>query len=169
MHSIEGNPDTGARLQDAVASTLDRLRFGANGVLSNINDNAVSAGYYDGDMYLLRGLAEAYKRGEGVLSASLRDNLKILFGVHYNAIRDLATSGDGFYGREWRGPRPTRVNFDLYNQAAAAQILVDGIGIFGSSDDTPPPESPSASAESAKTKRPAAVIAGATVGAVILL
>ncbi|KAJ8089229.1 hypothetical protein PM082_014477 [Marasmius tenuissimus] len=162
MYSVARNNDTGIRLQEVVASALDKLgtNLDSNGVLSNQNLNSIRV---YGDMYFLRGLAEAYRRGEGTLSVDLRSNMKTVLGVHYNAIRDRSTTGDNVYSRNWRGP-PTSTTFDLYNQAAAAQILVDGIDLF-SSDTT---SSPSPSAR-ASPKLPALVIAGATVGSIICM
>ncbi|KAK1224196.1 hypothetical protein PQX77_012912 [Marasmius sp. AFHP31] len=181
IYSLTGDEETGLRLHRAIASALytlgERQWLGSNGVLFNRKDN--SSGYPfpsdgdDGDMYFLRGLAEAHRRDRGTLPAKLRDDIKIILGVHYNAIRDLTTSGDNVYARDWPGPRPTQVTFDLYNQVAAAQILIDGISLFNSSDDTPPspssPSSPSPRPHDAGSPRPgAAVIAGATAGSVVL-
>ncbi|KAK1217207.1 hypothetical protein PQX77_020144, partial [Marasmius sp. AFHP31] len=79
----------------------------------------------------------------------------------YNAIQNLATLGDNIYGRNWAGPKPAQVDFDLYNQAAAAQILVDGIGF---------PRQPSTSLTvDSPTKPSSAIIAGATIGSLVSL
>ncbi|KAJ8089141.1 hypothetical protein PM082_014389 [Marasmius tenuissimus] len=170
MYSLTGNNDTGLRLQQTINATLyaigGELGPGSNGVLFNGNDTQ-DIGGDSGDMYFLRGLAEAYKRDKGVLPAELRANMEILLGVHYNAIRDSATTGDNVYSRNWRGP-PMQTNFDVYDQAAAAQILVDGISLFNSSDDTPLKTEPSPDAPSS-SKPTTAVIAGAAAGASIFL
>ncbi|KAK1217544.1 hypothetical protein PQX77_019797 [Marasmius sp. AFHP31] len=172
LQSLTGNGDTGARLQQVINSTLyaigRELGPGSNGVLFNGNDTQ-DIGGDRGDMYFLRGLAEAYKRAEGTLPADLKANMKVLLGVHYNAIRDTATTGDNVYSRNWRGP-PSQTTFDLYNQAAAAQILVDGITLFNSSDDTSLPTKPSSSPETPSSPKPStAVIAGAAAGSSISL
>ncbi|KAK1222631.1 hypothetical protein PQX77_014514 [Marasmius sp. AFHP31] len=163
--SMTGNEDTSSRLKQVMASTMYSLGDGSNlspqGVLFNRNvthnatyeDTVWLSFGDDGDMYFLRGLAEAYRRSKGTLPTDLRRNIEILLGVHYNAILDYATSGDNIYSRNWTGPRPTQTTFDLYNQAAAAQILVDGMSLFGSS-------SPKAST---------AAIAGGTIGSVVFL
>ncbi|KAJ8089165.1 hypothetical protein PM082_014413 [Marasmius tenuissimus] len=172
LYSITGDADIGVRLHQTLASTLDRLGnelgVGSNGVL--FNGNTSEDGGNNGDMYLLRGLAEAYKRGKGILPARLHDNPKIILGVHYNAIQDLATTGNNIYSRSWRGP-PMSTNFNLYDQAVAAQILVDGVNVFSDNDNpppnTPPPNTPTTTSKLPKT--PAAVITGVTVGSVIFL
>ncbi|KAJ8089155.1 hypothetical protein PM082_014403 [Marasmius tenuissimus] len=163
MCSVTGNETIGERLRQVIASTLYSLGGGSNlspqGVLfnKNVTHNVTTGGTMfgdDGDMYFLRGLAEAYRQSsKGTLPTNLRRNMQILLGVHYNAILNYATSGDNTYSRNWMGPRPTQTIFDLYNQAAAAQILVDGISLFRSS----PP------------KRSTAAIAGGTIGSVVLL
>ncbi|KAJ8089204.1 hypothetical protein PM082_014452 [Marasmius tenuissimus] len=170
MHSIiSGSEYNLPKIQDVITSTLNGLDLDASGVLTNFQTTVLSAGLNQtldaGDINLVRGLAEAYRRSKGGFSAGIRDNVKTFLGVHYNAIRDLATSGDSVYGREWRGPRPAQVTFDLYNQAAAAQILVDGISIFNGSDNMPPSPSPSATVASPKPS--AALIAGVTVGTIV--
>ncbi|KAJ8089192.1 hypothetical protein PM082_014440 [Marasmius tenuissimus] len=164
LRSMTGSKDMSSRLQETIAWTFDNvLKLSANGVLFNkrleITDQIDLPYQDDGDLYLLRGLAEAYRRDKGTLSNQLRDNIKIVLGVHYNAVRELATMGDNTCGRNWTGPRPTQVTFDLYNQAAAAQILIDGISLFNISDDTLPPPA-------ALHKPVPAVIGGATVGSV---
>ncbi|KAJ8089139.1 hypothetical protein PM082_014387 [Marasmius tenuissimus] len=169
MHTVTGSNDLGMRLQKTINLTLnaigDELGPGSNGVLFNGNSSQ-DDGQNSGDMHYLRGLAEAYKRDEGTLPAELREKMKIVLGVHYNAILDSATTGDNLYSRNWRGP-PSQTTFDLYNQAAAAQILVDGITLFNSSDDaplpSPSPETPSSS------KSSTAAITGAAVGSGVFL
>ncbi|KAK1217213.1 hypothetical protein PQX77_020138 [Marasmius sp. AFHP31] len=177
MYSVTGDTDVGERLQHTIASTLHQLgdpegpraqNFGSNGVFLNRDYADALADQNDGkflelgDMYLLRGLAESYRRGSGALSASLRDEIKVVLGIHYNAIRDLATAGDNIYSRDWAGPRPTQVTFELYNQAAAAQILIDGIDLFNDSDIAP-------LTRSTPSKPSTALIAGATIGSVASL
>ncbi|KAJ8096247.1 hypothetical protein PM082_011384 [Marasmius tenuissimus] len=172
MHNVTGDEDMGKKLKHAVNSTLislgarDTTELNSDGVLPNSNHGDMR---YSGDMLFLRSLAEAYRRSERTLSAELRDNIKVLLGVHYNAVRELATTGDGVYSQSWRG-LPTPTTFDLYNQAAAAQILVDGISLFNSNDISGPttisPESPS-SQPGSTSKPTSAVIAGVTVGSVI--
>ncbi|KAK1220893.1 hypothetical protein PQX77_016303 [Marasmius sp. AFHP31] len=179
MYAITGNHDLGSRLQRAIESILYSLedhiivnpKFG---VLPNKKVLWDPQGYNpgdDGDMYLLRGLAEAKRRAWGALSAEVQNNLTSLLGVHYNAIRDYAApQGVNVYSRKWVGPRPTQTIFDLYNQAAAAQILIDGISLFNGSNDTPTsPEPPSSSLEPASSRPPTLVITGAAVGSVISL
>ncbi|KAJ8089170.1 hypothetical protein PM082_014418 [Marasmius tenuissimus] len=177
MYSVTGDADVGERLQHTIASTLNQLgdpegpraqNFGPNGVFLNRDYAETIAGRNDskflglGDMYFLRGLAESYRRGNGALPAWLRDEMKIVLGVHYNAIRNIATVGDDIYSRNWAGPRPTQIDFDLYSQAAAAQILIDGIDLFNGSDTAPlTPSTPS--------KPSIALIAGATIGSVAFL
>ncbi|KAJ8084424.1 hypothetical protein PM082_003194 [Marasmius tenuissimus] len=90
----------------------------------------------DGDMYFLRGIAEAYRLGPEVLPSDLRDSMRIILGVHYNIIRDHATLSSNVYGRSWTGPHDSSEPFNLYNQAAAAQVLVDGISIFRSNAES---------------------------------
>ncbi|KAJ8089142.1 hypothetical protein PM082_014390 [Marasmius tenuissimus] len=175
MHSMTGNHDMGVRLQQAIRLILDALENEhlidpTFGVLLNKevhwDDPQDPGSGSDGDMYLLRGLAEARRRGEGVLPAELLNNMTRLLGSHYNAIRDYAApAGVNVYSRKWVGPRPTETTFDLYNQVAAAQILVDGIDLFNGSNPGPSNPTPS----NASHKPLTAVIAGVTVGSVALI
>ncbi|KAK1227998.1 hypothetical protein PQX77_008979 [Marasmius sp. AFHP31] len=173
IHSLYESNNTDTRLQQVINSTLytvgGSLGLGSNGVLFNDNTSQAIGGD-SGDMYFLRGLAEAYRRGEGTLSAELRDQMKIVLGVHYNAIRESATTGNNVYSRNWRGP-PTQTTFDSYNQAAAAQILVDGIDLFPSNDIIRPPNNtgPPNITGPPNSRPSAAVIAGSTTGSVLFL
>ncbi|KAK1230321.1 hypothetical protein PQX77_006589 [Marasmius sp. AFHP31] len=194
IYSISGSDDMGKKIQESIntlfTSGLITKSSSPGGVLLNKNQTWLDGPYsfrYDGDVYLLRALAEVYRREEGILPTDIREDIKRLLGVQvgnitihlrfllvtdvliclkYNAIRDLATSGNNVYSRNWAGPRPTQVTFNVYNQAAAAQVLVDGISIFNGSSDTSPLPNPSAMV----SHKPApAVIAGATVGSVVFL
>ncbi|KAJ8089209.1 hypothetical protein PM082_014457 [Marasmius tenuissimus] len=169
MRSISGSEDMDRRLQELINSTFYPTitdDHNSGGILYNKNETRNAGPLVfgrDGDMYLLRGPAEVYRRGGSSLPVDLRDNVKAFLGVHYNAIQNLATPGNNIYARNWTGPKPTQVTFDFYNQAAAAQILADGIGILNDSDSTLS-ESPSSFPKSGSSKPPTVVIAGATVG-----
>ncbi|KAK1224173.1 hypothetical protein PQX77_012934 [Marasmius sp. AFHP31] len=161
LRPIVGDERMEERLQQTISSALDQASinlFGVSGVLPNIlitRGNANFGEQEDGDMYLLRALAEAHRRG---LPTALRESIDAVLGVHYNALRDRATSGNNMYGRNWLGPPPS--SFSLYDQAAAAQILVDSIELLGPTDET----------EDRSTSTPSVrLIVGATVGSVAAL
>ncbi|ESK90374.1 glycoside hydrolase family 76 protein [Moniliophthora roreri MCA 2997] len=158
-------------LQYIISSTLNMSTTGwpgPTGVLQNLyhnGDNIVGAD--EGDMYFVRGLAEAYRRVKS-LPVDLQRSIKVFLGVQYNAIRDNATSGDNVYGRSWKGPPSSE--FDVYNQAAAAQVLIDGIGVF--EDDSSPQETPvpmPGPTPSSHTSPPVKVIIGSTIGGLVFL
>ncbi|KAL0569603.1 hypothetical protein V5O48_012356 [Marasmius crinis-equi] len=115
----------------------------------------------DGDMYFLRGLAAALRLGEK-LPANLRGVIKVIMGVHYNAIRNYAKFGEGLYGSSWSPGGSGSGSFDMYNQAAAAQILVDGIDLFEEDNNPSPGTLPS-------SKSRTGTIIGATIGSVIFV
>ncbi|KAL0579862.1 hypothetical protein V5O48_002109 [Marasmius crinis-equi] len=120
----------------------------------------------DGDMYFLRGLAAVLRLG-GELPADLRDTIKIVLGVHYNAIRDYASFRENLYGRSWSPDVLNSGSFDMYNQAAAAQVFVDGIDLFEETN-SPSPSTPTfIPPPSSKTRT--GVIVGATIGSVVFV
>ncbi|KAL0068693.1 hypothetical protein AAF712_004409 [Marasmius tenuissimus] len=168
-------------LNQTISSALDIASsgwFDSLGVLPNAyasKDNETEG--EDGDMYFLRGIAEAYRLGPEVLPSKLRDSMKIVLGVHYNIIRDHATLQSNVYGRSWTGTQNSLESFNLYNQAAAAQVLVDGISVFRSNTDGPissdavptPSATDSLPAAQSQSKPSPGTIAGATVGTVVFL
>ncbi|ESK90370.1 glycoside hydrolase family 76 protein [Moniliophthora roreri MCA 2997] len=112
--------------------------------------------YYEGEngrLHLVRGLAEAYRRNT-LLSLELRQFIKAFLGVQYNAVRNQASLGDGLYAGSWIGPVSEMVSFDPHNQSSAAQVLVDGIDLFG---------------DTSKPSPPVEVITGSIVGVVVFL
>ncbi|KAJ8084425.1 hypothetical protein PM082_003195 [Marasmius tenuissimus] len=179
LRPIVGDEGMGEKLQQTISSALDQASinlFGFNGVLPNSlilreNDQVGPPRpdmgvdpheQEDGDMYLLSALAEARRRG---LPAALRESVNAVLGVHYNTVRDRATSGNNVYGRSWMGPPPS--SFNLYDQAAAAQILVDGIELLGPTDDATPGLNKT---EGRSTSTPpVGIIVGATVGSIAAL
>ncbi|KAK1236148.1 hypothetical protein PQX77_000619 [Marasmius sp. AFHP31] len=181
LHLLVEDKDIGVMLQDTLSSALDEQQAlssaigGAsgigvgNGILENLmKPGTGSFEQEDGDMYLLRALAEARRRAPRKLSAALRESIELILGVHYNAIRDRATSGNNLYGRSWVGPPNS--TFDLYNQAAAAQILMDGIDIFELNNSiTPSPSDSPLPSVPATSKLSAEAIAGIATGSVTFL
>ncbi|KAL0566812.1 hypothetical protein V5O48_015194 [Marasmius crinis-equi] len=181
LSSVAKSEDMVATLNQALTSTLEwtleRMSSGkwfglANGILPNTFrpsiDNGTTGGFNDeedGDMYFLRGLATSLRLG-GKLPADLRDTIKIVMGIHYNAIRDYAKFAENLYDRSWLPGVSNSSSFDMYNQAAAAQILVDGIDLLG--PDTPRP-SPSSHSQPRSSHPRAGIIAGATIGSVIFV
>ncbi|KAK1224172.1 hypothetical protein PQX77_012933 [Marasmius sp. AFHP31] len=178
----EANRDLGSVLNVSISSALDTASegwFDPIGVLpNNYVPRDVDTEGEDGDMYFLRGIAEAYRLGPEILPSNLRDSMKVVLGVHYNIIRDHATLSSNTYSRSWTGPRSSSESFNLYNQAAAAQVLVDGISIFSSNADNSTSSSGVAPGPSATGSSPAAqsqskpspgTIAGATVGTLSFL
>ncbi|ESK90375.1 glycoside hydrolase family 76 protein [Moniliophthora roreri MCA 2997] len=159
-------------LQDIISSTLDMSTKGwpgPTGVPQNLyrNGDDMFVGADEGDMYFVRGLAEAYRRAKS-LPVDLQRSIKVFLGVQYNAIRDNATSGDNVYGRSWKGPPSS--DFDAYSQAAAAQVLIDGIDLF--EDDSSPQETPVPTpglAPFLRTSPPVKVIIRSTIGGLIFL
>ncbi|KAL0565109.1 hypothetical protein V5O48_016922 [Marasmius crinis-equi] len=138
----------------------------------------------DGDMYFLRGLAAALRLGEK-LPADLRDVIKTIMGVHvravtcywlsntilnlnlvlqlqYNAIRNHAKFKENFYGRSWSLDGLDPSSFDMYTQASAAQILVDGIDLFDRDNGSGPGTLPS-------SKSRTGMIVGATIGSIVFV
>ncbi|KAL0569770.1 hypothetical protein V5O48_012195, partial [Marasmius crinis-equi] len=175
MISMDQREDIVSVLKQTVTGILDRLFekgwFPAgSGTLPNayypfINDTANGNVHdqEDGDMYFLRGLAAVWRLGEK-LPPDFRDVIKIIMGVHYNAIRDNAKIGDlDLYGRSWQpGVSNSNESFDMYNQVAAAQILVDGIDLFNEGNSS----SPNTSTPPPPSKSRTGMIVGATIGSV---
>ncbi|KAL0566920.1 hypothetical protein V5O48_015074 [Marasmius crinis-equi] len=171
LHPLSHNKtEIESRLQSEVTAALSRMSLNLlnlNGILPNQyrpQDSFLEA--EDGDMYLLRALAAVFRVIGTNLSSDIRDTVKAVLGVHYNAIRDHATAGNNVYSRDWSGP-PTPVSFDLYNQAAAAQILVDGIDLFDAPTSSPIPSQPLSSLSSSHAA--SGIIAGATTGGLVFL
>ncbi|ESK87139.1 glycoside hydrolase family 76 protein [Moniliophthora roreri MCA 2997] len=161
--------DMEAFLQQIILSALNTTAsgwMGPNGVMPNKYIPDEGMGAEEGDMYFVRGLAEAYRRLKSA-PASLQNLIKVFLGVQYNAIRDHATSGDNVYGRSWQGPPPS--SFDPYDQVVAAQILVDGIDLFSNDTqpmETPVPTPPTDSPHSLHASHPVGIIIGSTIGGV---
>uniref|UniRef100_A0A0W0G5S8 Glycoside hydrolase family 76 protein n=1 Tax=Moniliophthora roreri TaxID=221103 RepID=A0A0W0G5S8_MONRR len=156
-------------LQQVILSALNTTAsgwMGPNGVMPNKYIPDEGMGAEEGDMYFVRGLAEAYRQLKSA-PASLQNLIKVFLGVQYNAIRDHATSGDNVYGRSWQGPPPS--SFDPYDQVVAAQILVDGIDLFSNDTqpmETPVPTPPTDSPHSLHASHPVGIIIGSTIGGV---
>ncbi|EEB91157.1 hypothetical protein MPER_10529, partial [Moniliophthora perniciosa FA553] len=131
------------------------------GAIPNVPTN--NGGEYGGGFYLVRGLAEAYRRAKAgtiTLRSDLLDFLEVFLGVQYNAVRGQ-NNGD-IYGSSWvGGPSST---FDPLGQAAAAQVLVEGIDTFAVESD-PVDTTPTTPAPTPAPKRSKPI--GAIVGAVI--
>ncbi|KAJ8089196.1 hypothetical protein PM082_014444 [Marasmius tenuissimus] len=102
LHSISGSEDLGAKLQQTIVTTLDSLGngslylgFSPGGVLFNRNSTSMLGPLVitdDGDMYLLRGLAEAYRRGQEILPVDLRNNMKLVLAVHHSLVQPVSCS-----------------------------------------------------------------------------
>ncbi|KAL0566345.1 hypothetical protein V5O48_015672 [Marasmius crinis-equi] len=185
--SSMGKGDMVIALDQTVTQTIEKMTYWVavdSGILPNIyrlftsnstRDGGTMFDQEDGDMYLLRGLAATFRLG-GKLPADMQGTIKIILGVHYNAVRDYGQITKNIYGRSWSLGGSSSASFDMYNQAAAAQILVDGINLFdersSSNPSTPGPTfSPSTPAPTPPppSKSPAGMIVGVTVGSVVFV
>ncbi|KAK7034581.1 hypothetical protein VNI00_012210 [Paramarasmius palmivorus] len=161
LASMDNNMDAGTRLEQTIQMIFNQTSSSwpsVRGVLSNIYESR-----YDTDSYLVRGLAEAYRR-EKLLAADLRNSIKAFLAVQYNAVRDQATSGDNVYAGSWSGPPSS--NFDARNQTSAAQVLIDGIDLF---ENKPTPIVTLSPSPTGKHSLPIAVIVGSVSGGVLLV
>ncbi|KAK7022704.1 hypothetical protein VNI00_017031 [Paramarasmius palmivorus] len=163
-------PNANATLFEQVVESIFKLTLGTwpspTGVVPNVPMN--NGGEYGGGMYLVRGLSEAYRRVKAQ-SMPLRSDLvqfvKTFLGVQYNAVRGQNPGGSNVYGSSWLGV-PTS-SFDPAGQAAAAQVLIDGIEVFATNDSgMSDPTSPS---PPSKSKQIGAIIGGVVGGVVVLL
>ncbi|KAI3604814.1 glycoside hydrolase family 76 protein [Moniliophthora roreri] len=132
LTSVKNDTDTKQLLEQAIRTTFEQVKFSRSdpsGVLTNK--------YFvrqDGDMCLVRGLADAYKRGAW-LPQELRQSIKVIIGVQYNAVRDMATSDDNVYGASWLASLSSTSH--AQNQVSAAQVVIYGIDPF--ENEVPPP------------------------------
>ncbi|KAJ7902789.1 hypothetical protein B0H14DRAFT_2667695 [Mycena olivaceomarginata] len=164
LYSITNNASTQALLNNVVAAAISNDDWQtADGIIAQ-------GGSKLGDKYIVRGLAEAYKRN--AISPDVRVSVHDFIGVQFNAVVDLTTeSGTAIYGGAWTGP--PSVIFSQSNQTTAisallsAMILDDVDPTSSISDPPPPPASSSTVPHSAKT--PVSVVAGSVVGSVVLV
>ncbi|KAF8183254.1 hypothetical protein K438DRAFT_1143804 [Mycena galopus ATCC 62051] len=166
---IEGLAVLVSQTQDTTTQTL--LENLITNVLSNptwqttagIIANGASK---EGDSILVRALTAAYVRN--VTTPAIRQNLYDYLAVQFNAVVDLATTGDDIYAAQWTGPPSS--SFSLDNQTSALSPLLSAAylsnattSVSSTSHSTPP--TPSATSSS----KPTATIAGATIGGVLVV
>ncbi|KAF7348868.1 Glycoside hydrolase family 76 protein [Mycena venus] len=164
LYSITNNASTQALLNNVVAAAISNNDWQtADGIIAQ-------GGSKLGDKYIVRGLAEAYKRN--ATSPDVRVSVHDFIGVQFNAVVDLTTeSGTSIYGGAWTGP--PSVIFSQSNQTTAISALLSAM-ILDDVDPTssvsePPPPPASSSVVPHATKTPVAVMTGSVVGSVVLV
>ncbi|KAJ7117075.1 hypothetical protein C8R44DRAFT_738935 [Mycena epipterygia] len=119
LASITQNASTQALLSTIIeAAVVNNVWQGSNGIIANTGHGS------EGDISMVRGLGVAYSRNS--ITPTLRVYVEAYLAVQFNAVIDLATSGDSnIYGAAWIGP-PSSV-FGGANQTAALSVLLSAI------------------------------------------
>ncbi|KAJ7577933.1 hypothetical protein C8J56DRAFT_970024 [Mycena floridula] len=119
-----------------------------------------------GDDRMIRGPIAAYIRNPA--NKDLRSYLRDYIGVQYNALLDLATTGNDIYKDSWLGPPPTE--YSPGGQSNAISVLLAGISL---QNDTSPSrtsgDTPSSPPTPVRHKSLAGPIGGSIVGALVLV
>ncbi|KAJ7210124.1 hypothetical protein GGX14DRAFT_697598 [Mycena pura] len=171
LYSITNNASTLAIIDDVVNATLSNTDWVTpEGIV-------VHGGGKRGDMYTVRGLAEALRRN--AITPELLPFVRSFLAVQFNALIDLATEGGNgsIYAGAWVGP-PSAM-FSPQNQTLAVSALLGGVAL--NQTDAPgsaqPPSPPSTGAggpsgsPAAKTQPRlprTAVIVGAVLGSLLV-
>ncbi|KAK7466243.1 hypothetical protein VKT23_004972 [Stygiomarasmius scandens] len=165
--ALEGNSSTEQFLFDTITSTSSVAWNDQNGIIvSTSGPTAEGHPQEGGDGHLIRGLVAAF---QALNDQSLHEFVKQYLAVQYNAVLDLATSGNNsIYGSSWAGPPFSE--FSSENQTLALSILVNGIALTNTelTSTTGTTQSPSGTETSSSTSdshsNKAGVIAGGIIG-----
>ncbi|KAJ6452029.1 hypothetical protein C8R47DRAFT_289586 [Mycena vitilis] len=165
LYSVANNASTQALLDNIITATLSNDDWQtANGIITQ-------GGSKMGDKYIVRGLAEAYNRNS--TSPDLRPYIEAFLGVQFNAVIDLADSGDGMYAGAWTGPPSPK--FSQSNQTTANSALLAALALddaqkaSGASFPTTSSPSPSGTAPPHAQRTPTAPVVGGVVGSIALV
>ncbi|KAJ7577882.1 hypothetical protein C8J56DRAFT_362367 [Mycena floridula] len=155
-------------------ATTNPIWHAPNGIISISQDLWSSAGI--GSDHLVRGAIAAYVHNPG--NQDLRSYLRDYIGVQYNAVLDLATTGNDIYnGTTWLGDpsgHPMPATYSTDGQSLAISVLLAGISIQNDTISTGSPDStgsgsPATSQLPAPHKSSVGPIAGGTVGGLVLV
>ncbi|KAJ7117073.1 hypothetical protein C8R44DRAFT_592064, partial [Mycena epipterygia] len=122
LASITQNASTQALLGTIIeAAMVNNAWQGSDGIIVN-TETILKVPV--GDLNMVRGLGAAYSRNS--ITPALRVYIEAYLAVQFNAVIDLATSGDSnIYGAAWSGP-PSSV-FGGSNQTGAISVLLSAI------------------------------------------
>ncbi|KAJ7581930.1 hypothetical protein C8J56DRAFT_1168523 [Mycena floridula] len=113
--------------------------------------------------FVINGVIAAYNRNP--TNEALRSYLRDYIGVQYNAVLDLATTGNDIYSESWIGASPTAA-YSPFAQRAAISVLLAGISV---QNDTASAPVGTSSPAPAPHKSKAGPIAGGIVGGLFLV
>ncbi|KAJ7586171.1 hypothetical protein C8J56DRAFT_1165741 [Mycena floridula] len=117
--------------------------------------------------FVINGVIAAYNRNP--TNEALRSYLRDYIGVQYNAVLDLATTGNDIYSESWIGASPTAA-YSPFAQRAAISVLLAGISVQNDTASAPVgTSSPAPAPAPAPHKSKAGPIAGGIVGGLFLV
>ncbi|KAJ6544309.1 hypothetical protein B0H19DRAFT_999971 [Mycena capillaripes] len=172
LASITHNASTQVLLETIVQAAIVNTAWqGSNGIIANPGHGS------EGDISLVQGLAAAYSRN--VTTPAIRAYIGAYLAVQFNAVLDLATSGDSnIYGLAWIGP-PSSIFLGAH-QTTALSVLISAISLRNDTEPTGSGTSPAAFPSSEVPSNPPpgeassrasflGAVTGGIVGGVILI